>query len=70
MKNTYIPLDIIFLYIELEIVSIQKFTEPLSEFSIPLYQSPKYVIKVNAGFCDKYEITEGDKVKFELSNLS
>ena len=70
MKNTYIPLDIIFLNIDLEIVSIQKFTEPLSEFPIPSYQPSKYVIEVNAGFCDKYGISEGDKVKFELSNLN
>ncbi|MCD4817203.1 MAG: DUF192 domain-containing protein [Candidatus Cloacimonetes bacterium] len=70
MKNTYIPLDIIFLNVDLEIVSIQKFTEPLSELSIPSYQPSKYVIEVNAGFCDKYGISEGDKVKFELSNLN
>ncbi len=65
MKDTYISLDIIYLNKNLEIVTIQKYTHPLSEQSIPSYKKAKYVIEVNAGFCDKLNIEEGDTVSYE-----
>lgn len=65
MKNTYISLDIIFLDKNLKIVTIQKYTQPLSEYSIPSDFPAKYVIETNAGFCDKFGIVEGDFVKFK-----
>ena len=65
MKDTYISLDIIYLNKDLEIVTIQKYTQPLSEQSIPSYKKAKYVIEVNAGFCDQLNIEAGDIVKYE-----
>lgn len=65
MKDTYISLDIIYLNKNLEIVTIQKYTQALSEQSIPSYKKAKYVIEVNAGFCDKLNIEEGDTVSYE-----
>lgn len=64
MKNTYIPLDIIFVDENTQIVTIHKNTKPLSEDSIPSYRDSMYVIEVNAGFCDKYGIQIGDYIKF------
>jgi hypothetical protein len=64
MKNTYIPLDIIFADENTQIVTIHKNTKPLSEDSIPSYRDSMYVIEVNAGFCDKYGIQIGDYIKF------
>lgn len=64
MKNTYIPLDIIFVDENMQIVTIRKDTKPLSEDSIPSYRDSMYVIEVNAGFCDKYGIQIGDYIKF------
>ncbi|HRX97953.1 MAG TPA: DUF192 domain-containing protein [Bacteroidales bacterium] len=64
MKNTYISLDIIYVDSRFEIVTIQKYTQPLSEESIPSGKIAKYVVEVNAGFCDRFGIMEGDKIKF------
>jgi len=64
MKNTYIPLDIIFVDENMQIVTIRKNTKPLSEDSIPSYRDSMYVIEVNAEFCDKYGIQIGDYIKF------
>jgi len=66
MKNTYIPLDIIFVDENMQIVTIYKNTKPLSEDSIPSYRDSLYVIEVNAGFCDKYGIQIEDYIKFLL----
>jgi uncharacterized membrane protein (UPF0127 family) len=64
MKNTYISLDIIYVDDHKGIVSVQKYTTPLSEESLPSFQKAQYVLEVNAGFCDKYHIAYGDKIAF------
>lgn len=65
MRNTYISLDIIYLNTNLEIVKIQKYTQPLSDDPIPSFKKSKYVVEVVAGFCDENTIEEGDYVKYE-----
>lgn len=65
MKNTYIPLDIIYINSDYKIVSIQKEAEPLSETSLPSYEPALYVLEVNGGFCDRHNVKVGDKVFFE-----
>ncbi|MBU0487070.1 MAG: DUF192 domain-containing protein [Bacteroidetes bacterium] len=64
MKNTLIPLDIIFLNAGKEIVKIHKYAQPGSEESLSSEKPAMYVVEVNAGFCDKHGITEGDVVMF------
>ena len=63
MKNTYISLDIIYINAEKKIVSIQKYTQPKTTFSIPSEKPAKYVLEVNAGFSDKYNINPGDQIE-------
>jgi uncharacterized membrane protein (UPF0127 family) len=63
MKNTYIPLDIIFADGNGKIIKIQKNTKPLSEKQIPVPKDTFYVVEVNAGFCEKYGITKGNLVQ-------
>ena len=65
MRNTYISLDIIYVDKELNIVKIQKYTEPLSEESVPSVKKAKFVVEVIAGFCDKYMIEEGDYIVYK-----
>lgn len=65
MKNTYIPLDIIFANSLRQIVKIQYNSKTLSEGSIPSIKPALYVVEVNAGFCKKYNINEGDIIKFK-----
>jgi uncharacterized membrane protein (UPF0127 family) len=65
MKNTYISLDMIFVNEDYEIVSIHKNAIPLSINTISSYKEAIYVVEVVAGFCDKYKIKEGDKIRFK-----
>ncbi|MEZ5148278.1 MAG: DUF192 domain-containing protein [Bacteroidales bacterium] len=63
-KHLYFA-DIIYVDSRFEIVTIQKYTQPLSEESIPSGKMAKYMVEVNAGFCDRFGIMEGDKIKFQ-----
>lgn len=65
MKNTFIPLDILFVKDNMEIESIQENTVPHSKQSVPSVGPAQYVVEVNAGFCQSYGITAGTKVVFE-----
>ena len=67
MKNTYIPLDIIFVDADKRIVSIQKNTIPLSQQNLPSDGPAQYVIEVNAGFSDLHGLNPGDQVDFQLN---
>ena len=62
MKNTYIPLDMIFIDVHGIIVNIANNTEPLSETVIPSRGKVKAVLEVNAGFAVKHKIHVGDKI--------
>ena len=60
MRNTLIPLDIIFIDAKKKIVKIHKNTKPLDETDLPSMKPTLYVVEVNGGFTDKYKIKEGD----------
>jgi uncharacterized membrane protein (UPF0127 family) len=62
MKNTIIPLDIIYVNAQNEIVKIYKNTVPYSEKSLPSEKPSLYVVEVNGGYTDKHGIKEGDKI--------
>lgn len=64
MKNTYIPLDIIYLNKDNVIVSIQKDAKPLDETSLPSGVPAKYVLEINAGLSQQWSINVGDKMTF------
>ena len=64
MKNTYIPLDMIFVNADMQIVTIHSNTTPMKESSYFSTAPALYVVEVNAGFCRKNNINEGDIIKF------
>ena len=64
MKNTYIPLDVIFISKNKVIVDIKKNMEKLSETIIKSKVKSKYAIEFNAGLINKLDISIGDKVLF------
>ncbi len=64
MKNTIIPLDIIFINANHRIVTIHRNTTPYSEQTYAATAPAQYVLEVNAGFCDTYGVREGDTVEF------
>ena len=63
MKNTYIPLDMIFVNKTKNIIRIRKNAEPLSKDLIQIPEGTQYTIEVNSGFCHKYGIVAGDRVE-------
>ncbi|MPR33879.1 DUF192 domain-containing protein [Salmonirosea aquatica] len=64
MKNTQIPLDIIYVDSNKKIVSIQKNARPFSEENLPSYADAQYVVEVNAGYTDLHGIKVGDSIQF------
>ncbi|MFN4144731.1 MAG: DUF192 domain-containing protein [Runella sp.] len=64
MKNTMIPLDIIYADQNKKIVSIQKNAKPYSEENLPSLADAQYVVEVVGGYCDKYDIRVGDYIAF------
>lgn len=65
MKNTYIPLDLIFIDETGSVVDLHEGAKPFSEKNISSSLLSKFVLEVNAGFCEKNYIIIGDKVKWE-----
>lgn len=65
MRNTLLPLDIIFVNKQKEIVTIHSYTTPFSEQSYPADTLAQYVVEVNAGFTGKFNIKEGDKIEWK-----
>ncbi|RAV29815.1 DUF192 domain-containing protein [Sinomicrobium soli] len=64
MKNTNIPLDIIYLDAARKIVSIKTDAEPLNENSIPSEHPAQYVLEVNAGMAEKWGLQPGDSISY------
>ena len=68
MKNTYIPLDIIFIdktnkenYFK--IIGYHKNRKPLEEISMGIGKPTDYVLEMNGGWLDKNKIKKGDIIK-------
>ncbi|MHA1540860.1 MAG: DUF192 domain-containing protein [Alphaproteobacteria bacterium] len=63
MKNTIIPLDMIFMNKDKKIIYIEKNTIPHSLKTIKSPIPAKYVLELNAGISQKYQIKIGMKMK-------
>jgi hypothetical protein len=63
MKNTLIPLDLIFIGADLRIAGIVERAEPLTEKSRTVGKPSRYVLEVNGGFCADRGIAPGDRVE-------
>jgi uncharacterized membrane protein (UPF0127 family) len=64
MKNTKIPLDLIYIDSDLKIVSFQKNAQPFNESSLPSNAPAKYVLEVNAGLSDIWQLSVGDSLSY------
>ena len=64
MKNTYIPLDVIFISENKVIVDIKKNMEKLSETIVKSKVKSRYALEFNAGLINKLDIKIGDKILF------
>ena len=65
MKNTLIPLDMIFINSEKKIVGWVENTKPLTDGPYGIEKKSRYVLEVNAFFCKEKKIAPGDQVMFK-----
>jgi uncharacterized membrane protein (UPF0127 family) len=66
MKNTIMPLDIIFIDSKGVINTIHSNTVPYSEKSLPSKSKTQFVVEVNAGYCQRHGIKEQDLIEYKL----
>ena len=64
MRNTEIPLDMIFIDVNKTILNIAKNTTPYADISYTSNGPAKYVLEVKGGFADRHNISEGDKLEW------
>ncbi len=64
MKNTPLPLDMIFIGSDRHIVGIVPDTRPFTTNPLGVGTPSQYVLEVNAGFSAKHGITAGNSVDF------
>lgn len=65
MKNTYIPLDILYFDGDSTAVSFQENAVPLDETSLPSAGPAQFILEINAGLVEDWNIEIGDKIDFE-----
>jgi uncharacterized membrane protein (UPF0127 family) len=66
MKNTYLPLDMVFISRAGIVVNVAQNTEPLSERIIPSGAPTYAVLEVNAGTAKAIGLKNGDRVQHSL----
>lgn len=64
MKNTRIPLDLLFLDENKTLVHIKENAQPLDESGISSTLPIQYVLEVNAGLAAKWGLQTGDRMTF------
>jgi uncharacterized membrane protein (UPF0127 family) len=64
MKNTYIPLDMLFIRADGSIANIETHTEPLSLESVRAVEPLNYVLELNAGVTEALGIDTTSRVYF------
>ena len=65
MRNTYVPLDIIFISEEQRILNIRKNAQPQTLSPQTSQGDAKYVLEVIGGLSDKLGVKPGDRIEFE-----
>lgn len=64
MKNTEIPLDIIYIKADKTIATIEKNAKPFDETSLSSRVAVQYVLEVNGGMADSWGLKPGDRVSW------
>jgi len=66
MRNTYIPLDMIFISKKMYVVGVVENAEPMTETSRRVDAPSTFVLEVRGGFAKAQGIAEGTRARFEL----
>lgn len=69
MKNTPLPLDMVFVNSRMDIVDINHNATPNSLNVFTSKEGCKYVVEVNGGFCRGHGIGVGDQIKLYLKPI-
>ncbi|MBP1839393.1 DUF192 domain-containing protein [Formosa algae] len=64
MKNTQIALDLIYIGKNQTVVSISKNAKPMDETSLLSYEPAMYVLEINAGLADLWQLKKGDSITY------
>ena len=64
MKNTYLPLDMIFIKADMTVLGVYEGAIPQTEDSRAVPGNSQYVLEVNANFSRRHEIKAGTKARF------
>jgi uncharacterized membrane protein (UPF0127 family) len=64
MKDTEIPLDMIFAGPDGTVAGIVADAEPFSERQLSVAGDSQYVLEVNGGFAERHRIKPGDRLQF------
>ncbi len=64
MRNTYIPLDILFINSRYEVKHVHYSAKPLDETHISSRYPVQYILEINAGKAKKCKIVPGTKTQF------
>lgn len=63
MRNTFIPLDLVFIDKNLKVAGFVKNARILNDEPLTINKDAQYVLEINGGMADKYGIKEGQTVK-------
>jgi uncharacterized membrane protein (UPF0127 family) len=64
MKNTPLPLDIVFVAPDSQVINIARRTTPFSEETITPEAPKKFVVEVRAGFARRFGLTDSTRVRW------
>lgn len=64
MKNTPLPLDIVFVAPDSQVINIARQTTPLSEEKITPAAPRKYAVEVRAGFANRFGLTDSTRIRW------
>lgn len=63
MRNTYIPLDMLFIRPDMTVLGVVENAEPLTETPRQVQGASQYVLEVNAGFARRHGVGPGTLVR-------
>jgi uncharacterized membrane protein (UPF0127 family) len=64
MKNTPLPLDIVFVAPDSQVINIARRTTPFSETTLRPSAPNKFAVEVRAGFADRFGLSDATRIRW------
>jgi len=68
MKNTEFSLDILYFDANKKLINLHEKTQPFNEGSLPSSAPAKYVLEINGGLSEQWNLEAGDYMEFSRNN--